>query len=324
MNEEYVLVLGFDSAKYFPYDTSKMKPTVKTACDNWVNVNSKTLHHSHISNVLHVLCGQRPVPRRKNTFVEYSANEDLQNIAKSAVVIVNNPVLTLDKNDVERYHTEIIACTKGYGGKTSGPVSRQNYFIKLNGKYGIIKTATMCWDRIKFQLKESAWNDFNTVCDVCLGISNIQKFTVIKIFEMLNVYSNNNKTSESLLAKFFEKHYHKYSDNNVPKISQAYLEVIVNGKSSVQFFDVSGFDGMGYYFTNYVLHSPEQAVNISGKIYLKVSRNVLDMISENGKNTATILDGGLVHIESITPLNEYNFEENTKNTQPTQLKDSYV
>jgi hypothetical protein len=270
--------------------------------------------------MLHVICGQRPVPTIKSRVfpIKYSGLPEIIECAKEARVLISNEI-KYTTNEKEYLITEVLSGTKANGTMKSGPYNQGcNKPILLNGDIKVLKTCVLNWDRIKYNMCESAFNDFVNIIEALFGIK-YQSISVYKAFEMLNEYHQSHLDPDDILNTFFDVYYTNGS-KALGKINQPYYETIMNGNTKDQFFHVSGYGDMSATFVNLINSTPEDIITISGKIFLKIDDTILNLIKEYGKPCANILDGGLVNIESIEDLDEFNWDVETSNTQPAQLE----
>lgn len=335
---EYVMVLDFKDAKFFPYG------------ENTMRVNPETLWYSHVCNALHVLFGHRPIPTFRKIVrpLEYAWVPEILDMAKNSKVYVQSPTETINKSEKVIPFTEIFAGTKPNGSNGgSGPGDKGTVKPIMIG--GIEKTLTTCsldWDRIKYYL-ESAWIDFESILKEVIGDYNNR--SVYEVFSKLYDYMIDNsdfnriipnhrnlawRNTTKQLAEYYQEHskenmtildkfFHQYFID-VPKkgykIGTPIYEIIVNGNTTNQFFHQSGYGAMASSFVKFILHSPEQVTTISGKIFVKMSSEMLNQLKEHGKSGATILEGGVVTIEKIEDADYYNWNLNTMNAHQVQTE----
>lgn len=340
---EYAIVLDFKNAKLFPETNDNYQNNFK--------VNPETLWYSHVCNALHVLLGHRPVPTIRKLIrpLEYGWIPEIVEVAKNALVRIDSPVVTTTFKGKEIPFTEIFAGTKPNGSiGGSGPTDKGcSKPIMLGGVEKKMETAPLNWDRMRYYL-EDAWGDFEkVVLEVVGAYENKSVYEVLSILHdyhknntgiraiianaydglkpdelvlfLKNYYSLNKNEVGTCLDKFFRKYYIDVPKGGL-KIGKPIYEIIANGNTKDQFFHQSGYGLLATTFIKFVLHSPEQVTTLSGKIYLKVSQDIVDRLREYGRTSARLLEGGLVTIEELEDLDTFNWTRNTANTEMVQTE----
>lgn len=342
---EYAIVLDFKNAKFFP-NSNKNFP-------NNIKVNQNTLWYSHVCNAIHVLLGYRPVPtlRKLTRPLEYGWIPEIVELSRNAVVRLNQPTTESTNTGKEIPIAELFAGTKPNGSDGgSGPCDCGcSKPINLGGVQKTMNTMPLDWGKIKYYIG-NAWVDFEKIL-----MKNIDekytKFSVYEAFSKLYDYHQDssfvkglfgdrylsmnksdietylreyykNATEEigSDLDKFFRKYY-----LNVPKnghrIGKVIYEIIAKGDTSTaQNFHINGYGKMSTTFIKFILHSPEYVTSISGKIYLRASEEIVDRLRSHGRATASILESGLLSIESIEDMHTFNWVLNTIGTCKVQTE----
>jgi len=136
--------LSFQNAKWFPKNsrtkdflgtldsTNKgglyFKRTKRAEVENGNFVEAITVHH--ISNMLHTLIGERPVPSFRKTF--YSRDEHVFNLANESYLKIDTPKVTKKVKDeiYEVYVDELIRVNKSADDSWLNPQSVQWFKVK--------------------------------------------------------------------------------------------------------------------------------------------------------------------------------------------------
>lgn len=321
MDTTMVLTLDFKSAHRYLGPYLKEFRWMKGFMDKGLPTNNfkcafDNLYYKNISNALHVLCGLRPVPTVRKTLCDlpYSANAEIDELSKQAMVKLTNLTSYTYKDKKGETKTspvyEIISGNKGFSAapcktavNTTGPVDRGAKCKKpifLNGTEKVIDDAPIDWDMVEAKMG-SVYGDFINMCLMCLDDNPFQ-LSVYKVIEKLNAYYNEHLNDE-------ENHVRDFFDQN--KVPDDFNKLIIKGKTNTAFLGESGYGDRKYYFVKYVLHSPEAVLNMYGKIYIKITDNIYNMIMENGQPCATILDGGLLSIERVDEIDSFNWDLET-------------
>lgn len=353
---EYVMVLDFKSAKYFPrrpktedVDHSPKKKTYADPHSNNINVRANTLWISNVCNALHVIFGHRPLPtmRKISRPLEYAWIPEITEVAKKARVRIDSVTQKQFKNGSVGPYTEVLAGTKPNGTITSGPSDKGcKKEIILNGESKSLVTIPLDWDRLRYYMKD-AWADFVIAMNDVVG--DYSKFGVYYVFSELNKYHNqfsdfndacpnHREMPRAEVKEVLNKYYCENSDENITYLDRFFLkyyitpekrvktvgtpiyEIIINGNVKDQFINSSGFGDMESTFHKLILHSPEQVVNISGKIQVRITEDMKNRLKEYGRSFATILDGGVLSIESITEAEHFNELLHSRNMIPVQTE----
>lgn len=155
-----ILVLAFNNAKMFK-QTRFTKDYVFTR-DNApldrvkFHFYEEPLNANHISNMLHVLFGYRPIASLRGSL--YNSNTYLFDKANESYI----------KYDLVNHKGEMLQTNK----------SRYNSKSMINFMY---------WERVKNLIGDDLYNQFTTVTSLVLGISNIEKkHTFEEVKKMLN------------------------------------------------------------------------------------------------------------------------------------------
>lgn len=323
----HVIELKFQGAKFFAPEmpssvNTKDNPKAKKSHalhQNNFRVNPNTLWYSHVCNALHVIMGYRPVPtlRKLTRPLEYGWIPELVEIAKNARVRLDSPTERETAKGNIIPETEVFAGVKYFGTKGSGPFDKGTVKpIVLGGKTHYLETCALDWDRLQYYLGDS-WIDFKNILREIVG--EYENSTVYVALGKLHDYYQEHIDTLTNLHQFFIKYFLNVPKNGF-KVGTPIYEIIVNGNTKGQFFHQSGYGDMASTFIKLVLHSPEQATTISGTIYLKVSEEEIKRLSEFGRATASLLEGGFLSINAIEDIDTYNWSLNTLGTVNVQIE----
>lgn len=337
----YALEISFVNAKVFLYPSDPRK-TARYAekYPNNFSPFADTLWYLHVANALQCLCGLRPIPTVRDVVIPlpYRFDERVLECAKEALVEINSPVYHTSNNGNSVNVSEVFAGIKansGIGG--SGPYDKGCFTkrkMKLNGEYVFLDNAPLTWDRIQYLMGEFTWDSFKVVLNRIIGV-DFKSHTVYSSFEYLNTIYRMNINGFTPIHDFFNKFYHDEGadfrkKNKVTRLNKPIYMVICEGVVENQFFHQGGY-GVGKYkdlmdsvFVKYVNHSPEKVTTISGKIYLKISQDIYDMIEEYGFTSARILEGGLVSINKCKDIRGYSWTMNTMCAVPVATDKSVL
>jgi hypothetical protein len=176
------LFLKFENAGYFP-DSSKSKDfvfelnSVKKRSDfkqylEPINVN-------HISNMLHVLMGERPKPSLRKTIFE--RDENIFNIAGESYIKITTPTFENKYNNRHEYPKESITIRKAVFNSYS-------------------KIEIISWEKIRQLLENDLFFEFMAILNIIFGESVIDKYTSDEAVDIINEKYLNNE----LLVDFME------------------------------------------------------------------------------------------------------------------------
>jgi hypothetical protein len=233
----------------------------------------------HVSNVLHVLMGERPVPTIRKTLLKPDLS--IQEVAKEARVIVDTPC-----DDRGRYEgREMMTARKTV--KDSWQTSKIAYF--LGGTPVQIKGGLLYWARLERLLGEALLNDFIDTVKSITGEKNVTRN--ISAHRAIEILHDNYDLSQ--VQVFCGK---------CIQTQRKTLVNIINPKGNKD--SISHHRGTGSKLNIQMVNSgPENINKISGTIFVPLNDELLCRLSK-GCGTATILEGGLAYIEGIEAWSE--------------------
>lgn len=233
----------------------------------------------HVSNVLHVLMGERPVPTIRKTLLK--PDKPIQEAAKKARVSIDTPC---DERD--RYEGgELMTARKTV--KDSWQTSRIVYF--LGGVPVQIKGGLLYWARLERLLGEALLNDFINTVQGITGEKNVPRN--ISAHRAIEILHNSYGLSE--VRHFCQK---------CVKAGRTSLVNVINPEANKD--SITFHTGVGSKLNIQMVNSgPEKIIKISGTIFVPVNDELLARLSR-GCGTATILEGGFAYIEGIEEWSE--------------------
>lgn len=251
-----------------------------------MNIPVGTLSKRHISNLLHVLMGERPSPSLRKTNIPII--QEIKKLADSARVKVES-IIYKDYKDNQRYCSEFMSGRKIYDNSNySG-----KHLINLDGKDVIIQGGFMTWERLKHFLGQDLFNDFVQLSKNLIGedsINNSAENIISKLSSMRNKQIKefadkcvqNKRTGLAHLLNFkskdFEGKEKKDIDNYLARVNIAMASDI-----RVKILECK---------------SVERIAKIKGTIIVPMPDEMIEKL-KNGTGMGTFLEGGLAYISSI-------------------------
>jgi len=232
----------------------------------------------HVSNVLHVLMGERPVPTIRKTLLR--PDPSIHAAAKKAWVAIDTP-----HNERGYEGTEMITARKTV--KDAWQTARISYF--LGGVPVQIKGGLLYWARLERLLGEALLNDFINIVQSITGERNVTRN--ISAHRAIEILHDNYDLPQT----------RKFCQNCIKSMRTALVNIIdpKANKESITFHT-----GVGSKLNIHMVNSgPENITKISGTIFVPVDEELLSRLSK-GCGTATILDGGLAYIEGVEEWSE--------------------
>jgi hypothetical protein len=233
----------------------------------------------HVSNVLHVLMGERPVPTIRKTLLK--PDFSIQEVAKKARVIIDTPC-----DERGRYESrEMITARKTV--KDAWQTSKIAYFLGMVPVQ--IKGGLLYWARLERLLGEALLNNFiDTVQSITRERNVTRNISAHRAIEILH---DNYDLSQV-----------QYFCQKCLKAQRTSLVNIINPKANKE--SITFHTGVGSKLNIQMVNSgPENINKISGTIFVPLNDELLARLS-NGCGTATILEGGLAYIEGIEEWSE--------------------
>jgi len=272
---ENFLVLNFNNAVLFGGNYNRFKKRSETK-DRFVDNNRKldmkrqdTLVFSEpitryqISNVLHVLFGERPVPSFR--VVPYKKKDYLFDKAMKSYLKIDNYLI----ND-----------------KFIGEKRQHRKFAKNAWSTQVQLT----WAKVEAYLGDDLYPTFKTILSNILKI-NLEEHTFVE------VYTKIKKTRDDL---------------NFDRLKNFLIENKKGTFNRVLFLDE--LDKINQYTMSHKVRRiqnisiEENVIKLHGSILVPVTYDDIDVIKKFGGLT-TLLDGGMVYIDSVKSENDINFNE---------------
>ena len=243
-----------------------------------MQIPAKKFDWRHVSNVLHVLMGERPVPTIRKTLLKPDLS--IQEAARKARVSIDTPC-----NDRGYEGVEMMNARKTV--KDAWQTSKIAYF--LGGKPVQIKGGLLYWARLERLLGEALLNDFiDTVKSITSERHVPQNISAHRAIEILH-----DNYDLSQVQHFCQK---------CLKAERTALVNIINPQANKE--SITFHTGVGSKLNIQMVNSgPENINKISGTIFVPVNDELLARLS-NGCGTASILEGGLAYIEGIEEWSE--------------------
>jgi len=243
-----------------------------------MQIPAKKFDWRHVSNVLHVLMGERPVPTIRKTLLKPDLS--IQEAARKARVSIDTPC-----NDRGYEGVEMMNARKTV--KDAWQTSKIAYF--LGGKPVQIKGGLLYWARLERLLGEALLNDFiDTVKSITSERHVPQNISAHRAIETLH-----DNYDLSQVQHFCQK---------CLKAERTALVNIINPQANKE--SITFHTGVGSKLNIQMVNSgPENINKISGTIFVPVNDELLARLS-NGCGTASILEGGLAYIEGIEEWSE--------------------
>jgi hypothetical protein len=261
-------------------------------CTPYVSIPAGQLSIKHVSNLLRVLWGERPVPSMRAISKEFIGDLYFDTLAKETRVEVSTPIFDDKKgysHDKPYYPEETATIRKSIGD--SYQTATRTYF--LDGKNVQIKGGLLYSDRLRYYIGEELYREFIDLVDKYGDSPTIQGK-----LELLNVNKDKND-----VIKFCKK----CKNENRTSISNIILN---SGIDSITFHTYSSKHPLTCLMTCGGVDIKE---NFSCNIYVPVSDDDLRRV-KSGPGVATFLEGGIATVEYVEELST---ELLTTHTKPT-------
>jgi hypothetical protein len=241
-----------------------------------IDVPVGCLSKRHISNVLHVLMGERPAPSIRASFIK--PIESIRKLADGARVKIDS-LITLDKKGNKHYLKE----TKTVRKSIPNCWNTASHSITLNGINKPLKGETLSWELIKVYLGDVLYQSFLKLVKTCIGDSALKE-RVEDVIGLLS--SKHNSAVRAFIAECSE----------ACKEPMAHL---LRGSTEAAAFNQSS----DVLVRRTVCKGVEEISRIDGTIYVPMSNKDLDRVRK-GPGSATILEGGVVFIEGVDDFSD--------------------
>ncbi len=278
------LVIKFKNAGIFPYSrwsADKMYDlygikdgkTPRSAAPV-MQIPAGKFDYRHVSNILHVLMGERPVPTIRRTLLK--PDQAIQEAAKKALVIINTPISDNGKYIGE----ETINARKS----VSNAYQTAKTVYHLSGQPVPIKGGLIYWRRLERILGPRLLKDFiNTVQGITKDAAVIGNMTAQRAMEIL--HDNYDRPEVQTFCI---------------QCLQAKLTTFVNiinprgNKNSITIHS----DNRAKLNMQIIGSGPEKIIRLSGKIFVPLNDSLLARLA-NGCGVASVLEGGMAYIAGI-------------------------
>lgn len=233
----------------------------------------------HVSNILHVLMGERPVPTIRRTLLK--PDKAIHEAAKEALVVIDAPI-----SDKGKY-----ACVETINARKSVSDAYQTSktVYHLGGQPVSIKGGLIYWRRLERLLGPRLLKVFvDTVQGITKDADIIGSMTAQRAIEILH------DNYDSPKVRIF-----------CEKCLEAKLTTIVNiinpcgNRNSITIHS----DNRTKLNMQIIGSGPEKIIRLSGKIFVPLEDNLLARL-ENGCGVATVLEGGMAYIAGIDDWSE--------------------
>ncbi len=243
---------------------------------------------NHISNMLHVLFGERPKPSVRETV--YDKNEHIFNLANESFLRIDSY-----KDEKGKFYAETMQLKKAVGNSWN-PVSYMNFN----------RVKQLCQDRPElFKL-------FTDTISEVFNI-NIENTTFNDVKNMiLNSDDNRLKEMFSVLNRSGKKPLYSciFANNDNAPISIFINEKELKEKGKIPKLNSIGINENKNTILT-VLTGLDKIIKLSGEILIPVSEDDIIKIKKN-KGSATLLDGGFVYIVGVKNNNMVDKSKFTK------------
>lgn len=290
------IILKVRSATVIDTRHKKYATTLGRDCNKIQSSNDMEhlVHKNHISNMLHVLLGARPVSARKNPFTFRERSAYIDNIADNALFRFDSPV-TYTANGGERLLTTTIQGRKAFKDSNRKVVLYSSNFERSD--------SYLTWDK----LEERS----------VLSLQYEDALNVLKDFATSIGCQTKDYTLMDFLIKM--RDYPEWVEklNNIKDISPILNFLNQSEKSNNGLTNVKSPNYAGLANTIY----PVQGVRFDATIIIFMTdEDAMNLL--NGKRNATFLDMGCVSLKG-NPSSLYDLEYIDENTIE-EYKQNYV
>jgi hypothetical protein len=283
------LILNFKDAKLFRKDRvsdnkrckdisfTSYNSTIKKRKDIEPFVEPITVHQ--ISNMLHVLFNERPVPSNRKVF--YERNEVYFNAAQNSYIRIDTPKFHNKLLEKDVYHMEFIQTNKALDNAWS-------MMITLN------------WRMVQDYIDNSEkFNTFVTDLNYCLGFDAKTKPFMKIVDDVQNVETNRR-------LEFY---------NKITNLGGCGALIYAFGRyknGSFEQPDPSKMTSTRNRLARTTVNGVDNFASLHGQILVPVTDEMIDVLNTNSKGSATLLDNGLVWIDTIKNDTAVSIDEFTK------------
>lgn len=271
-----------------------------------------TFLHCHVSNALHVLAGERPVPSFRRTPLMGAPERIplLDDIAAGARVKITSGIMTTPDGEVMpvygKYGGETMMTRKGWS-ESRYPVAAEVSLLENISS----RVANMFnWDILRAHVKDQTFYALMVLFNGTLGYKCFKRPVLDVIKDMyLNGQQNSQVRQKIELV---------VQDN---KVKSPWKELLLEGKTKNLTSLRSGFGKLDPLFNFSVVRGKDLVVVRDANMYIPVSEEEAGLFSK-GNGFASILEGGVVSIEGIEDLDSVIYED--PNAKPVHFHQEVV
>lgn len=279
-----ILLLKFSNARLFRKFNRKTKKNIYTKdkifCPLGINnVNRNQVPHfiepitkHQISNMLHVLFNERPVPTLRKSF--YDKNEYYMNKADESYLKINTPKIRKFE-DGEDFYYEKQHIKKAVFNAWNGEVKPDWFIVK------------------RYIDNNNMFNDFVSMLNGLLNTNDVTKLTFLDVIGLVRKLPSNlicelyNYIENKMIGKLSITYTFGIKRDNL--IEPSYSQITQNMNNGIT-----------------INNGIDTVLNLDGEIAIPVNNEDIFNLKNNSKGFAKLLDGGLVWIDSIISSYEFN------------------
>jgi hypothetical protein len=238
-----------------------------------INIPEGTLDTRHVSNLLHVLAGERPVPTLRKSCMQ--KDQQIFDLARESLVKVEE----ISKDE-----------TKTVRKAVKDSWNTVTLWYHLNGKDVKIKGSLVYHDRLRRYLGNDLYERLLNVLKEVSGCNDPRyDFSAHGAIEYLNAH-NQDQQVVSFIAQC--------------RISQrSAIANLLEPNGNIASIDIH--QGTGCKLNTLVVNSGiEKVRTISGTIYVPINSEIMLERFRNGGGVATFLEGGFAYIEGVDDWSE--------------------
>lgn len=273
------LIVKFKNARIFSYprySSDKMisgRTKIKRRFAPRINIPDGTLDFRHVSNLLHVLAGERPVPTLRKSCMQ--KDQQICDLARESLVKVD---------EISRDETKTVRKAVKDSWNTV------TLWYHLNGKNVRIKGGLIYHDRLRRYLGNDLYERLLYVLKDVSGCSDPRcDFSAHEAIEYLNAH-NHDQRVVSLISQC--------------RIRQrSAIANLLEPNGNIASIDIH--QGTGCKLNTLVVNSGVEKVRtIFGTIYVPIESEAMIERFRRGGGVATLLEGGFAYIEGVDDWSE--------------------
>ena len=280
------LILRFKGAGIFDHrDTSDKVCDLNGRSDRdsfqVIQVPVGTLSKRHISNLLHVLMGERPSPSIRASLIR--PVEEIDSIATGAHVMVATRTMKA-RDDSEQYIKE----TKTVRKSVIDAWPMAQHTITLEGKTEYLKGRVLTWEvlRVYFDGTE-LFDDFRELVRKILGGDALNE-RLEHVIELLSTHR------EKITS---------FANTCADKRKSQFCKLLMGDRYTSTKYYLSLYDSRDQRLRLTIPKGVEKISRIDGTIFVPMTEEHLEKIRK-GPGTATFLEGGVVFIQGVEDYSE--------------------